>query len=245
MVLPHVSANSAFSEIISFDSTHDGKYVSVATDGYVRLWENSELKSSWTFPSVVEVQWSPSGNSFIGVSSETIFLWAEGQIKEFEGISRIKTVIWRNDTELTVSSAHGVWAWKLEFTYKNIVKSHCETVKWNSDCTILGLISSHKFGLYENSEIAWFKSGVTEFSFSPDKETVIMGKTSGKILFWDIASKSTFKNFTGHEQRIIQILHRNDGDFFLTYGLDGILHIWNEEKYEKIKSVDIGKIQDM
>ena len=91
-ILPHVGPKSDLSSVISFDISKDGRIASVASDGFLRIWENNQLHASWMMPEVISVLWNPDGTVLLGVSIDTIFLWKGEEFQRLTHIKDIKSV---------------------------------------------------------------------------------------------------------------------------------------------------------
>ncbi|OMJ83659.1 hypothetical protein SteCoe_15387 [Stentor coeruleus] len=247
IILPHVSAISQFSAVLSFAVSPQGRIASICEDGYLRFWNNShELENTILQPALLDVVWNSEGTRLMGVTKNLILMWESEGFYTKEGISNVISAQWKNDCEFSVLSEDAVWLWGIESQAKNILEEPCTQARWNIDGTVLGVVSANRLGLWKaDNEIWWISVRIAEFEFSPQEKVLVTGGFAGEIQFWDIERRVIMRSFQGHEGKILRISHRKDGEFVATTGSDGILHIWKSEECLKVKSINVEEIVDL
>jgi WD40 repeat protein len=253
VILPHTAFDSTLAPVVSFDVSKNGLIASIAYDEKIRIWDNAILSKCWASPTTKSIVWSPDGNILMCINSDSLTIWDQSTAKVLEIPQKIErksefilSAQWRNNQEFSLVSNSDVWLWGLDTDPKLILNQTAACAKWNCNGSILGMVCGGRLGVYKDSgDIWWISGNVSQFDFTPLDDTVVTGGHAGEIQFWDLNKKTILKSFQGHQGKILNILHRHDGEFLATSALDGILHIWKTEDYLKTKSINIENIQDM
>lgn len=191
--------------IVGLAAGPDGRLVTAAEDGTVRLWSTAAIESPLVHQeSVWGMAFSRDGELFATVDAAgTVRIWNRRDLRLLREIQAhetdaVEVVFTADDRELISTGNDGrVLVWDVE---SGELRAELEDVEDGRGVAL---------------------------SLSPDGRTLAAGSTRGTVKLWDLQARELLATLAGHEAEVWRALWTPDGDRVITAASDGYVVVWD------------------
>ncbi len=199
----------------SIGVTRDGRWVSGSSDGTIRIWNSLALRvkkvSALRPYGITAVTLSRDGTRVISVAADR-----RTRLRRLSDYRLLRTFY---GTSKTVRSVD--------------ISGDNATVAFGSDDTY---VRAYRASNGASIFVGKHPSSVTATMFAYDNKTIITGTEKGLIKVWDLATRKSIKDITGHQGKIHTLNRSKDGKVWMSASTQGPIQLWQTSDGKKLRS---------
>jgi WD40 repeat protein len=225
-----VLVNAKEISFVAFASDH--KTVVIAKmDGSIALWALSEDSTDLTFKLQLRSPQDPDVNS-LAYSADNQFVAA---VTKAPTSLKAHVYVWRTNGELKLVYDHAL---DTDITDRVLLAfssdSHSLAIHYNQDPAVIDLRTMNSVAI----PLSAIKNPgsqspppITCLAFSPDGNTLAMGRRDGSIVLWDLSDNKYLTSLNGHSQEVLKLVFSDPLGVMASASQDGAIIIWNAKTF--------------
>ena len=220
--------------------------VSASTDNTVRSWSMQSGHPLRVLAgrahSIFHVAINEDGSRIVSVSNGILIrVWSANSEQLAYGMHLETDIAFAVAVDATCTSlvcgteAFGLQRW--DIARNRLIWGSAKVGAWihaitiNSGRTMIAAAAGDKsvcfFDFESGKTLARFDVAASALAFDDEGRTLVTGAPDGPIHIWHIASKTTWRIFEGHTNKVIKLAHSPDGKMLASASVDGTVKLWN------------------